>query len=595
MNKWLYRAVGVASGALLLSGGVAHAEAASEAKPTVDPQAMRGLLADLFTPTGGQHYLGLSIDTESASGQREELLPGLGLIGGAAGNGGLLGGLTGGSGSSGLVGSLTGGLTGGSGGSGLLGGLTGGLTGGGGPLGGLTGGLTGGDGPLGGLTGGLTGGDGPLGGLTSGLAGTPLGAPLSGLTSGLAGNSAADDDVLPGLDIAALQDLAAANGGVLGTDGPASTDIVDPALIGTDLDTTNQRPVILDPAIARQVNDATGPMVSALIADAAAQKAMTGEPNGVQTESIEEGLPLVSDVPVVGTLVGPGGPLSQFLVVGSLFDNLPVVGDLTKGGGVDLGTIDRLPLVGKMLNTGIIQADGPSLPVVGGLPLIGKALDGITAPLNKLGQGDALGGLTKGPLNSLTQGPLGGLTQGGLGDPLGGLTQGPLGSLTQGPLGSLTQGPLGGLTQSPAATLPAPVAVPAQAQARPVAQRPAKATPTTTVAGQARVAAQVSPAGQAGVSGQAGQAAHVGKHRAPTATARPVVADPEYRDVEALPLIGDLTGGGGMGNLPVSTLVRQLPLVSELPLMGSLDTPLSLVKALPVIGMLAGLVPVESA
>ncbi|HCT75386.1 MAG TPA: hypothetical protein DGT23_02075, partial [Micromonosporaceae bacterium] len=156
MNKWLYRAVGVASGALLLSSGVAHAESANEAKPTVDPQAMRGLLADLFTPTGGQHHLGLSIDMQRAvsSGilakspldaqpssnrigftartpgekdvfvagllpdltnstptpdrfaglaQRKELLPGLGLLGGAAGNGGLLGGLTGGAGGAGLV------------------------------------------------------------------------------------------------------------------------------------------------------------------------------------------------------------------------------------------------------------------------------------------------------------------------------------------------------------------------------------------------------------------------------------------------------------------------------------------------------------
>ena len=59
-----------------------------------------------------------------------------------------------------------------------------------------------------------------------------------------------------------------------------------------------------------------------------------------------------------------------------------------------------------------------------------------------------------------------------------------------------------------------------------------------------------------------------------------------------LPIIGDLAGGG-MGNLPVSTLVRQLPLVSQLPLVGSLDAPLSLVRSLPVVGMLAGLVPVE--
>src|SRR5581483_6843119 len=114
MNKWFYRAVGVASGALLLSGGTAHAGAAHESK--VDPQAMRGLLADLFTPTGGQHHLGLSIDKPtnifstrtpagkdlanthvmpdlttvmpssdllSANESRRELLPALGLIPGA--------------------------------------------------------------------------------------------------------------------------------------------------------------------------------------------------------------------------------------------------------------------------------------------------------------------------------------------------------------------------------------------------------------------------------------------------------------------------------------------------------------------------------
>jgi hypothetical protein len=96
-----------------------------------------------------------------------------------------------------------------------------------------------------------------------------------------------------------------------------------------------------------------------------------------------------------------------------------------------------------------------------------------------------------------------------------------------------------------------------------------------------------------------GQADSVGRHRAPTATTRPVVADGEYRDTEGLPLLGQLTGGaiagGGMGNLPVSTLVRQLPLVSQLPLIGSLDGPLSMVRALPVVGMLAGLVPVEHA
>ncbi len=667
MNKWLYRAVGVASGALLLSGGVAHAHAAGEAKPTVDPQAMRGLLADLFTPTGGLHHLGLSIDTPTAfaaktpteadifgsalvpdvtsalpqpESHREELLPGLGLLGGAAGNGGLLGGLTGGTGGKGLVGTLTGGLTNGlaSGKGGLLGGLTGGE----GPLGGLTSGLTGG------LTGGLAGGDGPLGDITSGLASTPLGGPLAGLTNGLGAATDPADDFVdadaeePVLDPALLQDLAAANGGRLGVDGPASTDIVDPVLRGTALDTTNQRPVLLDPAIARQVNDATAPLISDMIADAVAQKA--GQ-LAAPAESFEEGLPLVGDVPVVGDLVGPKGPLSQFLVVGSLFDNLPVVGDLTRG-GLDLGAVDRLPLAGKILNQGLVQAgDGPAIPVVGSLPIVGPALGTLTKPLASA-TANPLGSLTggDGPLGSLTGGltggggPLGGLTSGltGGAGPLGSLTggltgggSGPLGGLTGGltgggPLGGLTNGltggggPLGGLTgglTQPASTLPAPA--------------PAKGPASSPINPASSLLPQAQPA-PARADGQrpqpavmaAGEPTHVGRHRAPTDTARPVVVDAEYRDMESLPLLSSpargslpllsdpamstlpplsdpamgslpLLSDSAMGSLPISGLVRQLPLVSELPLLGQLDAPLSIVKALPVIGSLAGLVPVN--
>ncbi|MFC7756984.1 hypothetical protein ACFQY4_01925 [Catellatospora bangladeshensis] len=48
---------------MLLGNGVAHAEGNASAKPTADPQAMRGLVADLFSPTGGLHDLGLSLDT----------------------------------------------------------------------------------------------------------------------------------------------------------------------------------------------------------------------------------------------------------------------------------------------------------------------------------------------------------------------------------------------------------------------------------------------------------------------------------------------------------------------------------------------------
>ncbi len=580
MNKWLYRAVGVASGALMLGGGVAHAGSVNEADRTVDPQAMRGLLADLFTPTGGQHHLGLQIDIPGTfpqsrvakdtfvagtmpdlakvgiapeSTRQPELLPGLGLTSGAGGNGGLLGGLTGAAGGgSGLVGGLTGGLTGG-GGSGLLGGLTGGLTGGGGagllggltggdsggllggltkgggPLGGLTGGLTGGDGPLGGLTGGLTGGDGPLGSLTapltSGLANS--GGPLSGI-GGMLGGGEDNDDL-------GLSDLPVSD---LGTPGPLSTDIVDPALRGTALDTADQRPVQLHPDIARQVNDATSPMVSALIADAVASQFgspdLMPDPND-ESLTHEEALPIVGGLPVVGDLLGPAGPLSQFLVVGDIFDKLPVVGSLTSDGGLDLAALDKLPVVSKVLSQGLLQSDGPSLPVVGSIPFLGK----LTDPLTGGGQGAS-------PLNAL-----------------GALTS-PLGALT----GGQGAGPLGALTGAPA---PAPVSGAPRAVAQPVAVNQPQA-----------------PA-RAGIQRPA-QEPTVGKHRAPTDTVRPMVNDPEYAE-ESLPLLGALTGGGG---LPLSTLVRQLPLASELPLVGQLSTPMQVLKSLPLVGGVVGILPIES-
>jgi hypothetical protein len=62
MNKWLYRAVGtvgLASGFWLLGGGTAQAHEADAPMPTADPQQLRGLLDDLFTPAGGAD-LGLS-------------------------------------------------------------------------------------------------------------------------------------------------------------------------------------------------------------------------------------------------------------------------------------------------------------------------------------------------------------------------------------------------------------------------------------------------------------------------------------------------------------------------------------------------------
>src|SRR5215218_4727952 len=177
MNKWLFRAVGtvgVASGFWLLGGAAAHAQEATAA-PVTDPQALRGLLADIFSPTSGLTDLGLSVDLPGSAvdagvdagsplrlrandgrtgvtahlpqhkdvflggrlpdlasslpdvammpTDRTEFLPALsGLTGGLTGDGGV-GGLVGGLGASGGPLNLVGGLAGG----GLTDGLTGGL------------------------------------------------------------------------------------------------------------------------------------------------------------------------------------------------------------------------------------------------------------------------------------------------------------------------------------------------------------------------------------------------------------------------------------------------------------------------------------
>ncbi|WP_173078185.1 hypothetical protein [Phytohabitans rumicis] len=58
MNKWFYRAVGtvgIAGGFLLLGGGAAQADDV-DATPVTDPQQLRGLLDDFFSPTGGGDF-----------------------------------------------------------------------------------------------------------------------------------------------------------------------------------------------------------------------------------------------------------------------------------------------------------------------------------------------------------------------------------------------------------------------------------------------------------------------------------------------------------------------------------------------------------
>lgn len=568
MNKWFYRAVGavgVAGGALLLSSGVAHAEHADEARSTVDPQVMRGLVADLFTPTGGPHYVGLSIDEPAAqsrptAGGREEFLGGL--FGGLT-DGGPLGGLTSSLTGSGPLGGLAGSLTGG----GPLSGLTGSLTGGDGA--GLLGGLTGGgkSGLLGGLTGGLMGDNGPLsavtGGLTGGLDKGPL-SSLSGLTSGLTGDSLTGQT--PALDPALLKDLLTDDQlAALTTQGPASTDIIDPALRGSDADTTGSRPIQLDPDLARQVNDATGPMLSAMIADAVAQQMgmaagdlglptgsgdavaagalptgstdpagalPSGSTDAERAGAVTEGLPFVSDLPIVGSLLGSEGPLGKVVVVGDFANKLPLVGDLL-GGNLDPSNVGKLPVVGNLLNNGLLKSgDGPKLPIVGNLPFLGDAL-------SNLGQTAAA---------------------------------------------AQPSNPLSGLTPDQMRALPGlnPTDT-RQPGARPA--QPGPSVPGPAMQGPAMQGPAAQP------DGQATTPAHVGRHRA---TDRPEVIDPDLES-GTLPLVGALTGdNGGVGTFPLSTLMRDVPLINEVPLVGDLGSPLEVLNSLPLVSSLTGLLPIES-
>lgn len=256
MNKWMYRAVGVvgvASSALFLSNGVAHAGPAEDTQPTADREEFIGGLLGDANPLGSL--------TSTLSG----------------GQGGLLGGLTGGG--------LTGGLTGGGQGSDLLGGLTGSLGTGGGPL---------------------------------------------------------------------------------------STDVIDPALRGTPLDATGQQGVQLDADLARQVNAAAAPIVQDMIADALAQR--MSEP------VVPESLPVVGGLPVAGSMVGPQGPLGQVVVVGGFADGLPLVGDALRG-ELDTSSVNRLPVVSQLLSHGVLKtSNGTGLPVVGGVPFVGGAMNNLTGP-----------------------------------------------------------------------------------------------------------------------------------------------------------------------------------------------------------------------
>ncbi|MEV4417073.1 hypothetical protein [Catellatospora sp. NPDC049609] len=607
MNKWFYRAVGavgVAGGVMLLGNGVAHAEGFAEAK-TADPQAMRGLVADLFSPTGGLHDLGLSLDTPdtrlsaglvsdgplavtrgngkvgltahapgiqdislagklprlsdalprtnllssatsllTGSAKEEALpLPGLDSVTGMLSGGplgGLLGGTPGGSPISGLsngpLGGLANGLVGADG-NGTIGGLTNGLLGGdASPLGSL-GGLTGGDAsPLSGITDGL-------GGLTGGLNGKRAPSPLDSLTGALPGGLAGERNDLqapPPQDAPAPRTAGDITQDRFGDwlDAPVGEPVdqlmqqavLDPMLDMDGLDPSDSQGVTLDPALSQQVADATSQIVPALIADAMGRSsdigdllAATDTADGaaqaadadLPAAGMTEGLPFVDKLPILGDVLGNGGPLDGILVVGDIAKQLPGVRDVVNG-QLSLDTVTKLPLVGGMLSSGIVQGGKPgsALPIVGSVPIVGDALSKVTGNLSGLNPGRGANLLNPAP---------------------------------------------GLATQQPAAQ---------QFAAPTVVAQP-----------------------------------HVGRHRA---TERPIAGeDAEYAEsapaAEALPLpglgelplLGSLTGGAG-GGLPLGGLLGQLPLINDLPIVGNMATSMEVLRALPLVGTAAGLLPLES-
>lgn len=526
MNKWLYRAVGavgVASGALLLSNGVAHAQTTNDASPDLDPQDMRGMVADFFTPLGQAHaeFIGNLLDGGSP-----------------------LGGLTGGNGLSGLTGSLTG---------------------------------TGTESPSSAITGSLTGnGD--------GLLDEPLGGP----------NSWADPSSLDGteqrnpIDPAQLGGLPGDTGSI-GIDGAASADVVSPSLRGTALDSTAQRPIQLNPDTARQVDDVAEPMVEALIADDVARR--MGIAMDPATQPVEENLPLTGDLPGVSALMGSDSPLKDLLVVGNLANGVP-------------GAVTKLPVVSQILDKSMLSpGNSGSLPIVGGIPFVGPALSSLGNQMmgtaNGIAKQNPLGDPLKGSAGStgnndrITQRPAPTASQTGSyrpGAAPAASADWPSGATPSGethwgatPSGATPSGETHwGATPSGAAPTTLPATVPSDSRAS------GASVPVPAPAGtqQTQLAAQ-SPM-------------HVGRHRA---TDRPEVTDPELESASepaSLPLFSSLTSvagsamGGNVGTLPLSTLVRDMPLVNDVPLVGELSTQLKALKALPLVGTLAGLVPAES-
>ncbi|NUR73062.1 MAG: hypothetical protein HOU81_19780 [Hamadaea sp.] len=617
MNKWLFRAVGtvgVASGIWLLGGAAAHAHEATAA-PVTDPQALRGLLDNIFSPTNGLSDLGFSVDlpgngvdagldanaplqlrsNDGRTGvtahlpqrqdvffggrlpslansvpavamlpERTEGLPGLsnladGLTGGG-GAGGILGGLTGSSGPLNVVSGLTrGGLT-----SGLTGGLTGGSAGGTeAPGGDLLGGLTGGD--SGGVLSGLTGGDsgGILGGLTGG-----------GLLGGLTGGDAAAQ---PGRQAPAVDpsqfDATQFDPSQFDPSqfDPSQFDAAD---LGEDptVQTSTGTPADLDPAIADQLNQAGQDLVPMMIAQAAANLGQgnqapspfdldwdLGDDSTVGDDALlgDDSSAFFSDNPNVDVkMVAP----ESIPVVDDLPLVGPILGDSGLGKIIVVGNLaQKLPVVGSVLNgQGLPSVD--SVPVVNQLMSRGLLSDGRSAGLPVVGSvpmvGDLLGGGTDGVLGGLTGGDTGGIL-GGLTGGLGGDALGSLGAAN--PLGGVTGGLLGGTQAEPLSALPAPGMT---------TTRPALAAPTA-------------------VTRLAAPQAHAARH---TETDRPVAGeDAEFpsRTEAGLPVVGSLPG------LSLGRTLSQLPVVSDLPIVGSLPVASGVLRSLPLVGTVASLLPLD--
>lgn len=323
MNRRFYCVVGVASGLVLLGGGVAQAAAtADEADRNIDPRATSGLPTDIFTRTEAQHHIAVSSGTgvgradsmtpSIESSSRAELLPGLGGNIGADGLMGLLGTLPGGS-------------------------VIGKLTGEGGPLGQLFGG-------------------GPLGSL--------LGAKKTPANNGQPGaanpNGPKTQRPAPGGD---------ANGWHQGgPDGESPTgamdmNAADPAWNGPAANPP-RRPATANRPVAPHANDDTAAAPGGILGEGPTPGAGTDATGIPEKEQAPAG-----GIPLVGSIFGPEGPLGSVQILGGqTLKGVPIVGELL-GGGLSLDKLS-VPAISEVVNQ--IDDSDKSSPALGQLATVGK-------------------------------------------------------------------------------------------------------------------------------------------------------------------------------------------------------------------------------